>query len=157
MRSVACLTAVVGGLFMSGEATPTHPVGISNPQQGGLGNALGVPIQGNSLIVVAPKSRDSLAAWSAQTGVWARIPIKPAEQDAIVPIVGSRVAAARIGQMVYGYGAESGKWHWIKMETQAVPSVGNDEVTVRDGDWYYAMSLSSGKWSGVNLKTGEIR
>ncbi|MFK7820715.1 MAG: hypothetical protein AB8G99_18500 [Planctomycetaceae bacterium] len=130
---------------------------LRNQQEGFGGSTFGVPVKSTKLIVVAPKSEDSLAAWSSYTGVWKRIPIKPQDGDAVVPIVGSSVAAVRVGKMVYGYGAEAGRWHWIETDTRVQPTVGTSDVTIRDGDWYYALSSKSGKWSGLNLDTGEIR
>lgn len=148
MRLFLLLTGIAVTLAVT---TPSAAV-----PQNGFGNAAGVPVHGGELIVVAPESRDSLAAWSQDSGVWSRIPIKPKEGDAVVPIVGTRVAAARVGKMVYGYGAEAGKWHWIQTEAGNPPSVDSSHVTVQDGDWYYALSSKSGRWSGINLKTGEI-
>jgi hypothetical protein len=142
------------GIAVTSPVTTPLP---AEPQNGFGGNAAGVPIHGTGLIVVAPESRDSLAAWSHEAGVWSRIPIQATEDDAIVPIVGTGVAAARVGKMVYGYGADAGKWHWIKTETANPPSVGTGQVTIQDGDWYYALSSKSGRWSGINLQTGEIR
>ena len=144
------------GIAVTSTVTTTLPAEPQN-SLGGIAAGAGIPVHGTGLIVVAPESRDSLAAWSHEIGVWSRIPIKATKDDAIVPIVGTDVAAARVGKMVYGYGADAGKWHWIETETANPPSVGTGQVTIQDGDWYYALSSKSGKWSGINLKTGEIR
>ncbi len=157
MRSTLILIVVASVFLVLGHSAQSDPPPAQLGVAGGFGNALGVPVSSGSLIVVAPESRDSIVAWSHDSGVWNRIPIKPKPQDAIVPIVGNDVAAIRVGKMVYGYGAESGKWHWIKTEAGNAPSVGNRSVTVSDGDWYYAFSAKAGKWSGLNLKTGETR
>ena len=100
---------IVTGLAIALGTRPSEPMPPSI-QNGFGGNSPGVPIASSGLIAVVPESRDSLAAWSHTTGVWSRIPIKPKKDEAIVPIVGTGVAAARIGNMVYGYGSEAGKW-----------------------------------------------
>ncbi len=118
---------------------------------------LGLPISGTQVTVIVPRSRDCVLAYSNMTGQWSKQPIEPPTKP-FFPVVGDDVAAFQIGNIVFAFSAECGRWASVLLPTNASESfsVGSNFVNVMTKDTYYIFCPKTGTWSSVNLDTGAI-
>lgn len=109
------------------------------------------------MIVVVPRSKDAVFAYSKVTGQWTRQQVK-ISAAAIVPVVGDVVAAFQIGNKVFAFGAECGRWASVSLpaDSKAFFELDSDCVTAQTAGTYHVFSPKTGMWSSINLEDGEI-
>jgi hypothetical protein len=146
------LALVAATPFVSHKAACAQAPAKASPTTASLG-----PIIGQSLIIVVPRSRNALLAYSKETGRWYKQPIKPTEKTPITPIVGAQVAAVRVDNQIFAFSAINGAWASVAVPagSKAVPIVHSKIVTLRDGSNFYVFSANSGQWTGIDLEDGK--
>lgn len=123
-------------------------------------------IQSRELIVIVPKSRNKIIAYSFLTNTWSHTDI-PADVsvDASVlinPTVGNTMAACQVGQELYAYSSKSSVWAKLKLpqgsKNKFMVADNNVMINVKDkkGAKLYIFGEHAKAWSGVDLNMGEL-
>ncbi|QDT99048.1 hypothetical protein [Gimesia aquarii] len=124
-----------------------------------------ITIQSQGLIVIVPKSRDKLMAYSYLTSTWSQSDISVDVSVKINPTVGRSMAACQLGQEVHAYSAKSAVWAKLKLsqDNKIHFTVGDNfvmvyvkEVKEKEISKLYIFGEHSKAWSGVDLTTGEM-
>lgn len=124
-----------------------------------------ITIQSQGLIVIVPKSRDKLMAYSYLTSTWNQSDISVDASVKINPTVGRSMAACQLDQEVHAYSAKSAVWAKLKLpqDSETNFTVGDNfvmvyvkEVKEKEISKLYIFGENSKTWSGVDLNTGEM-
>ena len=112
----------------------------------------GRPVVSTAVTVTWSDDHKELQALSAMTGRWSNITIP--QQDIIVPVVGTAVAAVQLDQSVAAYSAETGTWDLLTIDDveQARVTVETSAVKVNipNSSRLYIFPLKSGVWTSPN-------
>jgi hypothetical protein len=117
----------------------------------------GTWIDAGATLVVVPKSRKIIAAYSVPKATWARLEFDPPlEKEVKVANVGA-LAAFQTKDSVYAFSAATATWGHLKlpMDTKAQFGLDNNKVRVTDGNMLYIFGVNDGAWSGISLDSGE--
>ncbi|WP_131282310.1 hypothetical protein [Blastopirellula marina] len=134
---------------------------FGGPQEGSFGGAGGTSqglYEAESILIVIPKSRDCVWAFSTNADNADKVELStpiPAESSPVV--LGSNVAVFIHDGSAYGFSAETGKWGSIKLQEPkepAIPIVGGKFVAIRNADCIYAFGVKQGTWAKATLSEG---
>ena len=152
LRSAAMVVAMLG--LTSACLWAQSPGGQSGPSATTAAQTL----SGGQVIVVVPRSRDAVLAYSQTLGCWCRQPIKVASNAPILPIVGDDVAAFKIGDEVFAFSAVLARWKSLSLppDSKAELVVASKYVTIHAGNVFHVFSPKTCRWSSVNLDSGVI-
>ncbi|QDU11667.1 hypothetical protein [Gimesia aquarii] len=125
-----------------------------------------ITVQSKGIILIIPKSRAKLLAYSALTNTWSETKILIEESSIphvkINPVVSNSLAACKFGQEVHAYSAKSALWAKLKLPhaSKSHLTIGDNLVIVyveeKQISKLYIFGEHSKAWSGVDLTTGEI-
>lgn len=125
-----------------------------------------ITVQSKGIILVIPKSRKKLLAYSALTNTWSETKILIEESSIphvkINPVVSNSLAACKLGQEVHAYSAKSALWAKLKLPhaSKSHLTIGDNLVIVyvkeKQISKLYIFGEHSKAWSGVDLTTGKM-
>ena len=127
--------------------------------QEGLGSSQneGMWIADTNSLVVVPKSRKTIAAYSVPKAVWAHVKFDTPLPPAVNVVVSGDFVAFQTKTSVYAFSAATAIWcrQDLKGKSPGKFYVAINMIRVRDGDLLYVFGVNSKAWSGVSLATGE--
>ncbi|HSG70124.1 MAG TPA: hypothetical protein VLA12_06895, partial [Planctomycetaceae bacterium] len=96
------------------------------------------------------KENDELRGFSQKSGEWANLKI--VKQDSLVPVVGTDVAAVRVGDAMAAYSGTTGTWDVLKLSagSKALAVVSTNVVQTTDNDYLYTFAAAKGRWTSPN-------
>lgn len=117
---------------------------------GGLGygnNSMNRMVSAENVIIAWSKEKDQLRGFSLSNGTWTILQVP--QQEQIVPVVTSNVAAVKLKDGMAAFSAQKQKWAILPLpkDSKAPPVVSNDLVTVYEGDHIYTFAANSGRWT----------
>ena len=125
-------------------ATPLSPdePGVLNKQVHTIRS-----VESGSITITWLESNDYLGGFSNTLGEWDTLKIE--RQSAIVPIVGTNVAAVRIGDSIAAFSGSKGWWNVISLskDSAAQPAVSSDLVYIEDNGHIYTFAAAKGRWT----------
>ncbi len=122
-----------------------------------LNDEAGTWIDAGATLVVVPKSRKIIAAYSVPKATWDRLEFdSPLDKDVKVANSGA-LAAFQTKDSVYAFSSATATWGRLKlpMDTKARFGLDTNMVRVTDGNMLYIFGVNDGAWSGISLDTGE--
>ncbi len=104
-------------------------------------------VSSNDVIITWPENNDELRGFSSSLGEWETLPIE--KQEEVIPMVGSTVAAVRVGNSMAAYSSVKGWWDVLRLSpgSSAHPIMSSDLVTVEDNEHLYTFSSAKGRWT----------
>jgi hypothetical protein len=107
----------------------------------------------DSIIVTVSPDKTFVAAFSKQTGVWAKQEIKVAEGTEIDYQVASQLAVFRSGEKLYAFSVPKGTWHSIGLQPgeKVGISVMADMAFATSKNRMYAFGAPAGRWDVVEV------
>ena len=123
------------------DGTTALPGGISEQIPAGR------VVQGGSMMITWSENNDELRGFSKSLGEWETLKIE--KQDSIVPVLGSDVAAVRIGDSIAAFSGVKGWWDVIPLSkgSSAQSTVSDDLVQIRDDSHFYTFAAAKGRWT----------
>ncbi len=122
-----------------------------------LNDETGTWIDGGATLVVVPKSRKIIAAYSVSKATWARLEFDPPLEKEVKVAVGGALAAFQSKDSVYAFSAATATWGRLKLplDTKARFTLDNNMVRVTDGNTLYIFGVNDVAWSGISLDSGD--
>lgn len=138
-----------GNTVESPATTPQDPFSFSPNAPGVLGNQGQTDhvVQGRAIMITWSENNDELRGFSNTLGEWEMLKIE--KQDSIVPVLGSHVAAVRIGDSIAAFSGVKGWWDVIPLSkgSSAQPAVFVDLVQIEDKSHFYTFAAAKGRWT----------
>ena len=119
----------------------------------------GVWIDGGNVIVVVPRSRDLISAYSIPRGKWHQVQLDtPLPPEQHVAVAGN-MAAFQTHDAIYGFSAYS-ETGWCKLPIGSDDKtflIDNDQVQFNNQQQFCIFGAYAKGWSRIDLDTGELQ
>jgi hypothetical protein len=102
-------------------------------------------------MIVVSESGKTLYGYSAKIGRWDRVRVRDADGSPVVPVPGSGVACAVVGNCAYAFSGTVGRWDVVEVTPGVVQQIDQDCCRIVDGSKIYAFSHASGRWSVADM------
>lgn len=139
----------------------SQPPPYREMREAGLAGVPAVPapkyLVGRDVVVSWSEKGEAVWGFSKSIGKWARQEIQPAAKEELVPLVSSSVAALQVGQAIYAFSGQTGRWDILRLPENRKPrvSVNADMVLVTDEENVYTFANSTGRWSSPDAIASE--